>query len=823
MAAATGVHRRHWSGWRIGGSSHFVPLKVMHTSGGCAARSLSPGLSPAKRAPLVFLFLLLIDGALLAASATTDTILPGEGISGNETLVSKTGSFELGFFSPGPGIHYFLGVRLRNMGHSPTFWLGNRVVITDLPGASLEIFGGSLYIKQNGASLWWTPSPGGNVSSAAVAVLLDNGNLVVRDQRNSSLVLWQSFDYPGDALLPGARLGLDKDTGKNVSLTFKSFSHNGSLSVDVTRRNGFVLTTDGHANLGTFPDWMVSSQDNGSSLRLSHREGPNSTEFLQFHLGQVSLMRYSEPDPDANGTGGWAARWSFPPDCKSGGFFCGDFGACTSSGKCGCVDGFTPSFPIEWGLGYFVTGCSRSVPLSCESDGQTEHGDTFAPLDKLQGLPYNAQGEMAGTDEVCRAACRSKCYCIAYSYGHGCKLWYHKLYNLSLASRPPYSKIYLRLGTKLRNKNGLQTRGIALLVTGLICFASLILIISVLLWRFRRNSFAARKFEVEGPLVAYTYAQIKKATMNFSDKIGQGGFGSVFRGTLPGSTDIAVKNLKVLGEAEKQFRTEVQTVGAIQHNKLVRLLGFCVKGDRRLLVYEYMPNGSLDTHLFPEKSGPLSWNVRYQIALGIAKGLAYLHEECKDCIIHCDIKPENILLDAEFCPKIADFGMAKLLGREFNSALTTMRGTMGYLAPEWLSGLPITKKADVYSFGIVLFEIISGRRSTKMMQFGSHRYFPLYAAAQVNEGEVMCLLDARLEGDANVRELDVLCRVACWCIQDQEDDRPSMGQIVRMLEGVVDIDMPPIPTSLQDLMEGDEPTSLHDLMEGDESDVYSGS
>ncbi|KAM0923876.1 hypothetical protein ACQ4PT_005280 [Festuca glaucescens] len=454
----------------------FVPLKDMPTNGGCAERLLYLGTP----AVLAFLVFLLFDGGVfLAASAFRDTIIPGESISGNQTLVSKSGAFELGFFSPGPGIHYYLGVRLRNMaGNSPTFWIGDRhVVVTDLPTASLEMFGDSLYIKQNGASLWW--SLAGNESSAVVAILLDNGNLVVRGQGNSSLVLWQSFDCPRDALLPGARLGLDRNTGKNISLTFKdvSHSHNSSLSVDASRRNGFLLTTDRHDSRGTFPDWMVSSQDNGSSLLLNHPESPNRPEFLEFRLGQVSLLRWSESDPAANNstTVGWVPHWIFPSDCKSGGFFCGDFGACSSDGKCGCVDGFVPSYPIEWGLGYFVTGCSRSLPLSCESDGQTEHGDSFAPLDKLQGLPYNAQDEVAGNDQECRAACRSKCYCVAYSYGHGCKLWYHNLYNLSSAARPPYTKIYLRLGSKLSNNKGLQTKGIVLLVTGSIAISSLVL------------------------------------------------------------------------------------------------------------------------------------------------------------------------------------------------------------------------------------------------------------------------------------------------------------------------------------------------------------
>ncbi|XP_040376433.1 G-type lectin S-receptor-like serine/threonine-protein kinase At2g19130 [Oryza brachyantha] len=645
---------------------------------------------PAPLALLVLLLLLAGGSEFLAAAASTDTIVPGKGMPGNQTLVSKNGEFELGFFTPGSGIHYFLGVRLRNMGeYSPTFWIGDRVGVINLPGVALEIFGDKLYIKEDGVSLWWSSVAGNGSSSsgaaAAAAVLLDNGDLVVRDQGNPSRVLWRSFDSPGDSLLPGGRLGLDAATGANVSLTFQAYSHNGSLRVDASRRNGFV-----------------------------------------------------------------------------------------------------------------------SLPLSCEANGQTEHDDSFAILDKLQGLPYSPQDEAVTTDEDCRAACLNKCYCIAYSTESGCKLWYHNLYNLSSADKPPYSKIYVRLGSKLRSSRGLTTRWIVLLVVGSLAVASAMLAL-VLLCRYRRELCVSSKFEVEGSLIVYSYAQIRKATGNFSDKLGEGGFGSVFRGTLPGSaTAVAVKNLKAVGQAEKQFRTEVQTVGMIRHTNLVRLLGFCVNRNRMLLVYEYMSNGSLDAHIFSEKSSLLSWPVRYQIAIGIARGLAYLHEECEDCIIHCDIKPENILLDGEFCPKIADFGMAKLLGREFNSALTTVRGTMGYLAPEWIYGQPITKKADVYSFGIVLFEIISGRRSTERMKFGSHRYFPTYAAVQVNEGDVLCLLDSRLEGNADVKELDITCRVACWCIQDEENDRPSMGQVVRMLEGVVDMEMPPIPASFQNLVEGED-------------------
>ncbi|XP_020249614.1 G-type lectin S-receptor-like serine/threonine-protein kinase At2g19130 [Asparagus officinalis] len=214
-----------------------------------------------------------------------------------------------------------------------------------------------------------------------------------------------------------------------------------------------------------------------------------------------------------------------------------------------------------------------------------------------------------------------------------------------------------------------------------------------------------------------------------------------------------------------------------------------------------MPMGSLDHHLFQKQSKNLDWKTRYQIILGTARGLAYLHEECRECIIHCDIKPENILLDTEFCPKLSDFGMAKLIGHDFSRVLTTMRGTIGYLAPEWIEGLPITPKADVYSYGMMLFEIVSGRRNSKLAEGGTIRYFPVQAASKVITGEVLSLLDEDLNGSADASELNRVCRVACWCIQDFEADRPSMAEVVKNLEGVLDLKMPPFPTILQRLAE----------------------
>lgn len=210
----------------------------------------------------------------------------------------------------------------------------------------------------------------------------------------------------------------------------------------------------------------------------------------------------------------------------------------------------------------------------------------------------------------------------------------------------------------------------------------------------------------------FTFQQLQEATDQFRDKLGQGGFGSVFLGQIGGER-VAVKRLDQSGQGMREFMAEVQTIGSIHHINLVRLIGFCAEKSQRLLVYEHMPKGSLDRWLYHQQGSPapaLDWWTRYKIITQVAKGLSYLHEECMMRIAHLDVKPQNILLDDNFNAKLSDFGLCKLIDRDKSQVITRMRGTPGYLAPEWLTS-QITEKADVYSFGIVVMEMISGRKN----------------------------------------------------------------------------------------------------------------
>lgn len=299
-------------------------------------------------------------------------------------------------------------------------------------------------------------------------------------------------------------------------------------------------------------------------------------------------------------------------------------------------------------------------------------------------------------------------------------------------------------------------------------------------------------------LRVFAYKDLEGATDGFREELGRGSFGTVYKGVMmfPSSsrTYVAVKKLdKLHQEGEKEFKTEVSTIAKTHHKNLVRLLGFCDEGPHKLLVYEFMSNGTLASFLFGI-SRP-DWNKRIQIASGIARGIMYLHEECATQIIHCDIKPQNILLDDSFTARISDFGLAKLLLSDQTRTHTTIRGTRGYVAPEWFRNTPITAKIDVYSYGVMLLEVIFCRKSLDMEKENEEEVILIDWVYDCYKGRKLYkLVENDEEARSDMKRLERLVMVALWCIQEDPSLRPSMKNVTQMLEGIVDVSVPPCPS-----------------------------
>jgi serine/threonine protein kinase len=328
----------------------------------------------------------------------------------------------------------------------------------------------------------------------------------------------------------------------------------------------------------------------------------------------------------------------------------------------------------------------------------------------------------------------------------------------------------------------------------------------MVVWAFLAHKFWQTKISIDavekflqmqhalGPK-RYAYSDITAITGHFRDKLGQGGYGSVYKGVLlPGHVHVAIKMLEGSTNCNgEDFISEVSTIGRIHHVNVVRLVGFCSDEMRRALIYEYMPRGSLDKYIFSAEK-IFSWDKLSEIAVGIARGINYLHQGCDMQILHFDIKPHNILLDSNFVPKVADFGLAKLYPRD-NSFVPSnaLRGTVGYIAPEMISrsfGV-ISSKSDVYSFGMLLLEMAGGRRNADPYAANSSQsYYPSWVYDRLTEQEVgeISLVD-------DMHELEKkLCIVGLWCIQMRSDDRPTMSEVIEMLEGgVAGLQMPSRP------------------------------
>ncbi|PUZ41797.1 LOW QUALITY PROTEIN: hypothetical protein GQ55_9G533500 [Panicum hallii var. hallii] len=775
---------------------------------------------------LLFLLLSCLSRWPRTSAAASDTLSTGESLAGNRTLVSAGGKFELGFFSPaGGGSDYYVGVWYKRIPGRTVIWVLNRdSPVADPASAELTVArDGNLLLLLTGngpqRAIWSSNSTGsrdGDDGDAAVAVLLDTGNLVLRGRRggNSSAVVWQSFDHPTDTLVPGGWVGLNKRTGAYQALRSWRSAADPSTGlytdrVDPHGSGQYAFLWNGTAvyhyvgawngryfapipEMGMSAKYTFAFVNRSEEVSYSFRVNDPSTvsRLVMSPHGQLTMFDWSDE------SGQWLLHWATPTSLYDVYSACGPFGLCdvASSQYCRCLPGFEPASPGDWAAQLWSAGCARRTTLQCS--GNASSTDGFIPVQNVQ-LPsgYSPVADAAGRRQLRRLR-------IAYAYRDGCLVWDGDLRNAQQLADGDAgaSTLFLRVAAAdlATASHGVATNGrvgVAILGASCVIALAILCLLFVLAWVGRREETVHR----DGSLLPRYLA---RCTKNYSHKLGSGSFGSVYKGSLPDHTAIAVKRLEGSAQGEKQFRAELRTLGTIQHVNLVRLRGFCATGHERLLVYDYMPNGSLASVLSESghSSRPLDWRARFGIMAGVARGLAYLHERCQEQIVHCDVKPENILLDAGLRPKVADFGMAKLIARDNSRALTTARGTVGYLAPEWILGLPITAKAD---HGMVLLELVSGRRNRDAAEAGRRGgggcYFPLWAATKVREGQVLVLLDERLTGDADVEEHGRACNVACWCIQQDEALRPTMGQVVQVLEGSLRPGTAPVPRYLEQL------------------------
>ena len=331
-----------------------------------------------------------------------------------------------------------------------------------------------------------------------------------------------------------------------------------------------------------------------------------------------------------------------------------------------------------------------------------------------------------------------------------------------------------------------------------------ILLIALLIYKCRRRH-SSEYQNIESYLqqnslmpIRYTYKEIKKMAKGFNEKLGEGGYGSVFKGKLRSGSCVAIKVLQKSKGNGQDFINEVATIGRIHHQNVVQLIGYYAEGSKRALVYEFMPNGSLDKFIFSSEGNThLTYDTIYNIAMGVAHGITYLHHGCEMQILHFDIKPHNILLDEKFTPKVSDFGLAKLYPIDKSVVtMTAARGTIGYMAPElfYTNIGKISDKSDVYSFGMLLMEIASKRKNLNPhAERSSQLYFPFWIYDQLDKEKDIEMEDVIEEEKKIAKKLMI---VSLWCIQLKTNDRPSINKVVEMLEGDIENLKIPLKPSL---------------------------
>ncbi|ONI11927.1 hypothetical protein PRUPE_4G135200 [Prunus persica] len=658
----------------------------------------------------------------------TDTLKQGDTLNSTGSLVSSSGKFSLNFTLRtihGSDSNFLSIMRIKREANRA--WIANPdlpISSSSSPLLTLDTNNTLKIIHQGGDPFVLSTAPQTNdTSTSVVATLLDSGNFVLQEvssvNRSTIRVFWQSFDHPLDTFLPGMKLGVTIEMA-----TFGLFYH---------KRYNFSI---------------VSNQ-NEDYLTYTSKNDP------------------SDPEPE------WVL---FPEGYLS------DYGAHVDN----CI------IEVRYCDGYnIVGGCvKRNRPSDCiEKFGdEFEIKKGYFKIINSTSINTSRPASWIGTDDIdCKANCWQDCDCLGFDLSFlnqtkdaRCQFWNvdcefieDLTANTSFVLQPksshlpPQKKIAKINGAKIQNEllDFMKSKRPTHHVNGL-----------------QNDDGNIRPHD----LIVFSYASVLAATKNFSEenKLGQGGFGPVYKGKLVTGREIAVKRLsKCSAQGALEFKNELILIYELQHTNLVQLFGFCIHGEERILIYEYMPNKSLDYFLFDSsRGGLLDWKKRFSIIEGITQGLLYLHKYSRTRIIHRDLKASNILLDESMNPKISDFGMARIFTHNEEEANTNrVMGTYGYMSPEYAMKGIFSIKSDVYSFGVLMLEIISGRRNNSFYNDDRMLNIVGYTWELWKEGAGLQLMDPTLGDSCNGDQLLRCIHVGLLCVEEHPADRPTMQDVVSML------------------------------------------
>ncbi|GLT66348.1 hypothetical protein SLA2020_387160 [Shorea laevis] len=782
---------------------------------------------------------------LFQFSVSIDTITPDLYVKDDDIIVSSGKVFALGFFSPGSSRNRYIGIWYNQIPEQTVVWVANRdSPINDTSGVLSIDNQGNLVLRKNNQTLlsvWSTNVSIKTGSKNTVAQLLDSGNLVLFQDYTKRTLIWQSFDHPSNTYLPYMKLGSNLKTGLNWFLTsWKSQDDPGigecSFRMDLTGFPQLSLYrgSDRLWRTGTWTGrkWSgVPEMDQTfviNSAIFVNNDDEVSVMWVVTNASVITRMIVSASGLhqtllwDAHGNR-WFGFYSSPKELCDNYKYCGPNSNCNSNTdhdkwfECSCLPGYEPKLPDQWYLKSGTSGCIKkrgNVSMCQNGEGfvKVEHvkiPDTSVALANLNlGL------------KQCEEMCLSNCSCMAYATayyqkdgGVGCLMWHGDL--VDTRTYPDNGQdLYVRvdaveLAQYAKRKSPLDKNGkLAILIVSVAVAAILFM---VLVTRYlvrkikgtrRQNNYRSSSSflkdttntkdldeNTNAGLQFFDLSTIAAATNNFSpeNKLGEGGFGPVYKGVLFNGKEIAIKRLsKYSGQGIEEFKNEITLIAKLQHRNLVRIVGCCIEEDEKMLIYEYLPNKSLNSLIFVEtKKSLLDWRKRFEIICGIARGILYLHHDSRLRIIHRDLKASNILLDAAMNPKISDFGMARIFGGDqIEENTKRVVGTYGYMSPEYAMEGLFSIKSDVYSFGVLLLEIISSRKiSSYYVDHSSALNLIEHVWNLWKEGRAMEIVDSSLgEHSSSLADEVLRCiQIALLCVQGSAADRPTMSTVVLTL------------------------------------------